>query len=50
MGRDLNDYNGCICPERPNYLLLYLNLDVMISSENDYVYLEETSQTIQTRS
>ena len=25
--------NGCICPKRPNYLLLYRNLDDKISSE-----------------
>ena len=55
MGPDLKNCNGCICPKRPiyNYLLLYLNLDDMISSEKfrnfDYIYLEETFQTIQTK-
>ena len=33
MGPDFKNCNGCLCPERPNYLLLYLNLDDMISSE-----------------
>ena len=31
--RDLDICNSCICPKRPNYLLLYRNLDDKISSE-----------------
>ena len=33
MERDLKNFNGCICPKRPNYLLLYRNLGDKISSE-----------------
>ena len=33
MERDLKNCNGCICPKRPNYLLLYRNLDDKICSE-----------------
>ena len=33
MERDLKNRNGCICPKRPNYLLLHCNLDDKISSE-----------------
>ena len=33
MGHNLKNCNGCMCPKRPNYLLLYLNLHDMISSE-----------------
>ena len=33
MGSDLKICNGCISPKRPNYFLLYLKLDDMISLE-----------------
>ena len=39
VGRDLKNSNGCICPKKPNDLLLYLNLDDMISSETLIIFM-----------